>query len=133
MLKFPNGCARLGVGANSNPTISQPARKRCTNNCLLAMVFLLLHDLAEALPESLEGPFGHVGMEDVKIGIGGQLTLEGALRLGDVAEIMIDHAGMEKEPGVLRAELCGLCYGSKGLLKLAIFIQGPGQQVIGVD
>src|SRR6516165_5167949 len=105
MLKFPKGCARLGVGAHSHPTSSQPARKRWTNRRLLAMVFLLLHDLAKALPESLEGPFGHVRLEDMKIGIDSQRTLEGGLRPGDVAELMIDHAGMEKEPGVLGAKL----------------------------
>src|SRR5215469_4772227 len=105
MLKFPNGCGRLGVGANSNPTISQPARTRCTNRRLLAMVLLLLHDLAKALPESLEGPFGQVRMEDMKRGIDSQRTLEGGLRPGDVAELMIDHACMEKEPGVLGAKL----------------------------
>src|SRR6516165_6407107 len=104
MLKFPNGCARPGVGAHSNPTISQPARKRGINSGLLAMVFLLLHDQAKVLPESLKGSFGHVRMENVKIRIDSQRTLEGGLCLSDVAELMIDHAGMEKEPGVLGAQ-----------------------------
>ena len=74
-----------------------------------------------------------VRIEDVEMRVRSQSPVQIGARLRCLTETMPNRAGVEKQPCVLRAQLQRLLHGRAGLLRLATFVQGPGEQIIGVD
>jgi hypothetical protein len=44
---------------------------------------------------------GHVSMKKVKVGVARQSTFKIRLRLGEIAQAIVNHASMEEEFGIL--------------------------------
>ena len=76
---------------------------------------------------------GEVRVEDVKVRIGGESTLQVRARRHRLTQTVQNHASVEKQARILRPELESFVHGGERFLEATVLVEGPGQHVVRVN